>query len=182
MSDNNNVAIVPSDQESGDLESGFWVVSSKGDQYYIDDVNYALRKNGAIQDLQTSKFVAVTDKGLRFKNRESASEASLKRWADYREAAAAGLAASGSLSGSPGGASGAWADIVKNQAGLAKDTSQGVASTVAAKFVGHAVGALDARGKAITSDQSGDLAGFLRGLGADKLQVIIGISAKLDDS
>lgn len=180
MADNNEVAIVPGDPS--DNESGFWVESSKGDKYFIDGVKYALRSNGAIQDLITSKFVAVTSKALTFQNRESAREASLKRWADYREAAAAGLAASGDLSGSPGGAGGAWEAIVKKQADLAKDTSQGVASTVAAKFVGNAVGALDARGKAISSDQSGDLAGFLRGLGADKLQVIIGISAKLDDN
>ena len=160
---------------SGDV---FEVTSCKGVKYAIDGVKYRLLSNGAVFDISKSKIVAITEQGLRFKNKVNASEASLKRWDDYRAAAVVGLTAAGGQ----GGSTGAWAAIIKAQAILAQDVGAGMASTVAAKMVGNAIGALDERGKLASDSQNSDLAGLLGGLGVDRLQILIGISAEIDES
>ena len=49
-------------------------------------------------------------------------------------------------------------------------------------MVGNAIGALDERGKLASDSQNSDLAGLLGGLGVDRLQILIGISAEIDES
>lgn len=176
--------LLPGDAEYKQDESqdqsveSFTVTSCKGVDYVIDGVNYRLLKNGAIFDVSTSRICAMTEQGLMLKNKVHASELSLKRWADYRAAAVDGLA----RAGGQGGSTGAWSAIIKAQAELSQDIGKGVASTIAAKMVGHAIGALDERGKLAVDDNKGDLVGLLGSLGVDKLQIIIGISADIDDS
>lgn len=166
------------EQTSSDIieaGSGFWVDTTGGNRYFIDDERYKLTKNGVVYDMQTHKFVGTTSKALRFQVGLNATEAINKRWQDYREAASEGL--SRAAPNSQGGSPGAWALIVQKQAELAQDKDQGFASTKAAEFVGKSIGALDERGKLPRSDDD-ELSGLLSGLKIDQLRVFIGILAE----
>lgn len=104
-----------------------------GNKYTIDDIHYRLLKNGAVQDIKTTRIVGLSLTS-HIITRENASEYSRKYWKEGRMAANSGLKRLNNSDTSLD----AWADIVEQQAIVA--LGEGREATNAAKFVGNATG------------------------------------------
>lgn len=153
-----------------DSDAGLDVVYNKrGDRFVVDGVNYKRLASGAVVDCKTAAMVANPGGGKTAIKSDNAAAMLARREAIRLQGETAGRAALRAASGGVSSLAG-WRQIVEAQAGLAKDTDKGRASTEAARFVGQAAGLI---GGASSQQAASNPAGATLALSPDVAKALL---------